>query len=87
MSPRPPAGCPNPRPIGRPRDVTIVETLAHCGVGVSELIGLTVASVERDRQQVLLKVRAGVNAGTPRDVPIPARTLTAVDAHLDERRL
>jgi hypothetical protein len=54
-------------------------------VRVSELIGLTVASVERDRQQALLKVRAGAKGGTPRNVPIPRRTLTDVDAYLNER--
>jgi len=41
------------------RDVAVIETLAHCAVRVSELIGLTVANVERDRQQELLKVLAG----------------------------
>jgi site-specific recombinase XerD len=67
------------------REVAVVETFAHCGVRVSELVGLTVASVERDRQQVLLKVRAGAKGGKPRNVPIPRRTLTAIDAYLDER--
>ena len=67
------------------RDVAVVETLAHCGVRVSELIGLTVASVERDRQQVLLKVRAGAKGDKPRNVPVPRRTLTAVDEYLEER--
>jgi integrase len=57
----------------------------HCGVRVSELVGLTVESIERDRQQVLLKVRTGAKGGKPRNVPIPRRTLVAVDAYLEER--
>jgi len=32
----------------------MIEALAHCGVCVRELIALSLASVERDRQQVLL---------------------------------
>jgi integrase/recombinase XerD len=76
---------PNVRSAWPTRDVALVETLAHCGVRVSELIGLTVASVERDRQQALLKVRAGAKGGKPRNVPIPRRTLAAVAAYLDER--
>ena len=67
------------------RDVAIVETLAHCGLRVSELIGLTVAGVERDRQQVLLKVRAGAKGAKPRNVPVPQRTLRAIDEYLEER--
>jgi site-specific recombinase XerD len=67
------------------REVAIVEVFAHCGLRVSELVGLTMASIERDRQQVLLKVRAGAKGGKPRNVPIPRRTLTAVDAYLAER--
>jgi site-specific recombinase XerD len=43
-----------------------------------------VASVERDRQQVLLKVRAGAEGGKHRNVPIPAAR-AAVDAYLDDR--
>jgi site-specific recombinase XerD len=67
------------------REVAVVEAFAHCGVRVSELVGLTVASIERDRQQVLLKVRAGAKGGKPRNVPIPRRTLSAIDAYLAER--
>jgi site-specific recombinase XerD len=67
------------------REVAIIETFAHCGVRVSELVGLTVGGVERDRQQVLLKVRAGAKGGKPRNVPIPRRTLAAIDAYLEER--
>jgi site-specific recombinase XerD len=74
---------PNVRSAWPTRDVALVETLAHCGLGVSELIGLTVASVERDRQQVLLKVRAGAKGGKARNVPIPRRTRAAVDAYLE----
>jgi hypothetical protein len=46
------------------REVAVVEAFAHCGVRVSELVGLTVASIERDRQQVLLKVRAGARVAS-----------------------
>jgi integrase len=53
------------------REAAVVETFTHCGVRVSELVGLTVATIERDRQQVLLKVRAGAKGGKPRNVPIP----------------
>lgn len=68
------------------RDVAIVETLAHCGLRVSELIGLTAASVDRDKQQPLLKVRAGAKGGKPRNVPIPRRATAAIDAYLAERQ-
>jgi integrase len=74
---------PNVRSAWPTRDIAIVETLAHCGVRVSELIGLTVASVERDRQQPLLEVRAGAKGGKPRNVRIPRRTLAAIDSYLD----
>jgi integrase/recombinase XerD len=67
------------------REVAVIETFAHCGVRVSELVGLTAASIERDRQQVLLKVRTGAKGGKPRNVPIPRRTLTAIEAYLEER--
>jgi len=52
---------------------------------VSELIGLNIAGLARDRQQVLLKARAGAKGAKPRNVPVPQRTLRAVDAYLEER--
>jgi site-specific recombinase XerD len=77
---------PKLRSVSPSREVAVIETLAHCGLRVSELTGLTVAGVERDRQQPILKVRAGAKRGKPRNVPIPRRTLAAIDAYLDERR-
>ena len=58
---------------------------ADCGLRVSELMGLTIAGMERDRQQALLKVRAGAKGGKPGNVPVPRRTLVAIDNYLEER--
>jgi hypothetical protein len=48
------------------REVAVFETFARCGVWVSALVGLTVDSVERDRQHVLLKVRRRQERQAPR---------------------
>ena len=67
------------------RDTAIVDVLAHCGLRVSELCALTLASVDETRKQPVLRVRAGAKGGKKRTVPIPAATLASIDAYLDER--
>jgi site-specific recombinase XerD len=68
------------------RDVAIVETLAHCGVRVSELIGLTrpVSNATADSR---CSRHAPAPRAAPRHVPIPRRTRTAVDAYRRARCL
>jgi integrase/recombinase XerD len=67
------------------RDVAVVSTLACCGLRVSELCAMTIATIDRSGEEALLRMRAGAKGGRSRIVPIPAATLATIDAYLDER--
>ena len=54
------------------RDVTIVNVLAHCGLRVSELIGLTMADIDRHGDHPLLRTHSGANGGKRRTVSPPS---------------
>jgi site-specific recombinase XerD len=66
------------------RDVAVVSVLAFCGLRISELCNLTIASYVSDVEQPVFKVR-GSKGGKGRVVPIPKRTIEAIDAYLVER--
>jgi integrase/recombinase XerC len=66
------------------RDVAVVSVLAFCGLRISELCNLTMASYVNDVDRPVFKVR-GSKGGKGRVVPIPKRTTEAIDAYLRER--
>ena len=66
---------PKVRPAWPEHDVAIVDTLAHCGLRVSELTGLTVGAVDRRGATPLLRGRSGSKRWqrtfSPRPLPHP----------------
>lgn len=67
------------------RDVAIINTMAFCGLRVSELCAPDVDSLDRHGERPLLRLVDGTKGGRHRVVPIPSPTLAAIDAYLVER--
>lgn len=78
----PPAGARSAWPS---RDVAVILTLARCGIRASELCGLEVRSIDRDREVPVVRIRAGSKGGGRRDVPLPVPVVKAIDQYLAER--
>lgn len=64
------------------RDRAILLTLFYCGVRASELIGLRLDSIDRER--LILLVHAG-KGDKDRDVPCTAEVIAAIDLYLSLR--
>ena len=79
---RPP---PSSRSAWPMRDAAMVSTAAHCGLRATELASLQVRHIDRRFERPILRLVLGTKGAKPRDVPIPAATLAAVDAYLAER--
>lgn len=66
------------------RDRAMVLLLADCGLRVAELAALEARDLDRSGDTVLARVRHGTKGGRKRVVPVPARTVAAIDDYLDE---
>lgn len=67
------------------RDVAIIAVAAHCGLRASEVAELRVENLRREGNVVIADVIHGTKGGKPRRVPVPHRTMEAVDVWLAAR--
>jgi site-specific recombinase XerD len=66
------------------RDMAIVSVLSGCGLRISELCNLTPRSFDTTGQQAVFRLRS-TKGGKGRVIPIPARTVNAIEDYLIER--
>ena len=63
-----------------------MSVLAYCGLRVSELVALTVRSIDTNIDLPMLQLR-GTKGGKLRAVPLPADTATAINTYLADRAI
>jgi site-specific recombinase XerD len=66
------------------RDVAIVSVLASCGLRISELCNLTPRAFDTTGEQAVFRLKS-TKGGKGRVIPIPARTVHAIERYLTER--
>jgi site-specific recombinase XerD len=66
------------------RDMAVVSALAFCGLRISELCNLTSRSFDTAGEQAVFRLRS-TKGGKGRVIPVPARTVTAIEEYLCER--
>jgi integrase/recombinase XerD len=66
------------------RDMAIVSVLASCGLRISELCNLTPRAFDTTGEQAVFRLKS-TKGGKGRVIPIPARTVHAIERYLTER--
>lgn len=67
------------------RDVALLRVLEGCGLRAAEAVSLHDVDVDRSLDRAMLRVSRGTKGSKLRNVPVPSRTMTAIEAYVRER--